>query len=75
MSDELEMWTIFDHPRDRPDHFVARKFIISREGPLLTDEVLLADEVDALREAMEYMGKVKLMRSPEDDPVIMETWV
>jgi hypothetical protein len=25
----LAMWTIYDHPKDFPEHFVARKWLIT----------------------------------------------
>lgn len=71
----LEMWTVYDHPTDWPDGYIARKWVILPTGPHATDECIVATGVSAIRNRFEEMGLVKLARSPEDDPSIMETWV
>jgi hypothetical protein len=82
MSDDaLPIWTVYDHPRDFPHCYVARKFLIGEEsGAALildwpTDEVITADTLDEIRELLERRGLTCFQRAPEDDPVIVETWI
>jgi len=67
----LVMWTIYDHPSDWPNFYVARKWI--GEEPM--NVVLLDADLDRLRETLARKGLVKLMRNEGDDPVILETWL
>ena len=71
MTRTLSIWTIYDHPLDAPDFYVARRF----EYDQPTADVLISKDIEALRDMMEARGLVKLMRHPSDDPVIMETWL
>ncbi len=71
----LVMWTVYDHPRDYPQHFVARKWEIHPGGERMTDEILKFASLEILREVMQRKGLSRLTRSPGDDPVIVETWL
>lgn len=64
-------WTIYDHPRDYPDSYVARKFI----GKDPTQEHIISGDLEFLRECMSRLGLTKLNRAPQDDSVIMEIWL
>ena len=74
-TDVLEMWTLYDHPRDHPGKFVARKFDVGEGISQATGETLLADTLQALRAEMLARGLVCLSRDPNHDPVIIETWI
>lgn len=69
----LPMWTVYDHPADYPDHFIARKWICGKETDA-TDEVLMDKDLDQLRAKLPP-GMYCLPRNAKDDPVIVETWV
>lgn len=71
----MELWTIYDHPSDWPDGYIARKHLVidGTGGP--TPHVLTCEQLEPLREQMRMMGLACLTRSPEDDPVIVETWL
>lgn len=73
MDDEpmIVMWTIFDHPADYPDGYVARLFVLGKP----TENVIRTRQLDPLRGAMLDMGLVKLARMPEDHPHIVEVWM
>ena len=74
-GDELVMYTIYDHPRDYPDNYVVRAFILTSEGKqYASEECKLAD---SLEEARKFVppDKVLTKRYPHDDPVIVETWI
>jgi hypothetical protein len=67
----IPIWTVFDHPRDFPDCFLARKFMLD----VATTEIMAAPTLGELRDRLRAKGLVLVLRSPEDDPRIMETWL
>ena len=67
----METWTIYDHPRDIPHCFVARKFV----GLTPTSDVIIHTELGFIRGLLQRMGLVCLTRSLGDDPKIIETWL
>ena len=72
----LAMWTVYDHPIDYPDKFVARRFDVDKGGPKPSASIIIMDDLEKLREVLAYeMHLVCLSRSPEDDPKIVETWL
>jgi len=73
--DRLEMWTVYDHPLDHPEHFVARRWVIEAEGPRATGTLYKSAELERIRAAMRAFGLVKLDRDPADDPKIVEVWL
>jgi hypothetical protein len=68
---DLVIWTIYDHPRDFPNTFVARKFA----GARATNDIMVAARLDDIRNMLERMGLVCLGRQPDDDPKIVEMWL
>lgn len=80
MNDCLSMWVVYDHPRDYPDHYVARQFLI-RTGTktasvVATASIVQSDSLEIIREMMlDQMGKVNIGRYEDDDPYIVEVWV
>jgi hypothetical protein len=65
----LGIWTIFDHPDDFPETFVARLF----EG--ITPTIyIVAGDLPLLRECMMRSGLTYMARTPGDDAYIVETW-
>jgi len=75
VSEALDIWTVYDHPSDMPDKFVARRFVVDATGPRATKDVLASPDLAALREGLEMLGLTPLARSPEDDPKIVESWL
>lgn len=72
----LAMWTVYDHPLDYPDKFVARRFDFDASGPKPSASIIVAPDLETLRDILEFeLHLVKLMRSPGDDPKIVETWL
>jgi hypothetical protein len=75
------MWTVYDHPLDNPQNYVARLWLCGPEGPRATQHVLADPDLDALREQVRAsaarlgVGVVRIARTPDDDPVILETWL
>lgn len=76
-SGQLTIWTVYDHPLDHPDVFVAREWLIPEGGgdPIRTQRTLTSHNLDEIRQALEDMGGYPLARDPADDPVIIESWV
>jgi hypothetical protein len=66
----LPLWTIYARPRDFPQGFVARLFL---DGGATT-KTLTAPSLAAIRGLLPR-GLTCLARSPQDDPVIVETWL
>jgi hypothetical protein len=72
----LSMWVIYDHTTDFPDHWVARRWIITREGEGPTEDIMVAsDSLETLRGLMVENGLTCLTRAPEDDRKIVEVWL
>ena len=67
----LSLWTIYDHPSDYPDSYVARRFELDQ----LTPGVVVSSDLEELRAHFIPMGLTCLTRSPEDAPQIVETWL
>lgn len=71
------MWTVYDHPADYPEHFVARCWLVipGREEPQWTNMLLRHLELEPLRRELARMGLVALARNEGDEPQIVETWL
>ena len=72
----LAMWAVYDHPKDYPDKYVARRFDASRDGAKVSNSIIIAGDLETLRTILAIeMQLTCIPRDPADDPVIMETWV
>ena len=71
----LIMWVVYDHPSDYPDDFVARKWILTKNGMLPTETALSGPSIDLLRYMLAENGLSRMERLPEDDPVVLEVWL
>lgn len=73
----LDMWTIYDHPTDYPDEYVARRWIVMSGGGFHgTGEVLRERSLAQLRDIMRGAFHLTCIpRHEVDDPVIVETWL
>lgn len=67
----IDIWVVYDHPTDFPDHYVARLW----RGETPTTIGIIDRDLERLRDRLEGMGLVKLMPQEGDDPVILETWL
>jgi hypothetical protein len=75
MSDDLQIWTVFDHPRDYPDCFVARLSEIGKGGIRVTPRIMTSLDLEAIRSRLERLGLTCLPRQPGDEPHIIEVWL
>jgi hypothetical protein len=67
----LSIWTIYDHPTDYPDCFVARRFVYDKP----TNDIVTSNNLEYLRAIMIKSGLICFLRSPDDDPIIIESWL
>lgn len=67
----LSIWTVYDHPSDYPDCFIARRFC----GETPTDNVICSTDLLAVRAELIVRGLTVVCRDPADDPNILEVWL
>ena len=70
----LWVWVIYDHPKDYPHHFVVRAQIII-DGQTIHGSPRLFATLGHARKYGIPPGLVCFQRAPEDDPVIVESWL
>ena len=75
MKPALIMWTVYDHPSDYPDKFVARAHRIVEGNVLPTRNIIITDSLDDIRIAFSRDGLLCITRCPDDDQCIIETWL
>jgi hypothetical protein len=72
----LPLWTIFAPGTDGYCGYTARCFLADASGvPVITEDVVRSDTLDALRDVHRDAGRVCITRSPEDAANIVETWL
>jgi hypothetical protein len=71
----LNIWVVYDHPRDAPDFYVARRHEVGQGSSRPTESVMASPRLGHLRDILRSMGLVQLARNDEDDPVILESWL
>jgi hypothetical protein len=72
-NQHLAIWTVIANPADYPGLFVARKWLMVEGREVPTNEVVVGLTLQAVREQIP-IGLQWMPRSPDDDPVIVETW-
>lgn len=70
----LHIWTIYDHPKDYPDSYVARLSLVGPGITAVTNAMFTADTLEELRRLLP-LGLTRLPRQERDDPVIVEVWI
>lgn len=80
MSESLNQWVIYDHPRDDPDHYVVRRWeIMAQPGnaEMLPRESTAVQTLEEARQVIQDQapGSVCLTRAEQDDPTIVEVWL
>lgn len=74
-KDSLGIWTVYDHPVDMPDYYVARLFEVTAAGPVVTDQVLRAKDLAEIRVELMERGLTRLERFEQDEAHIIEVWL
>lgn len=74
IRETLPMFTVYDHPTDAPDYFVARLWT-TLPRPAVSSIAILDRDLERIRNTMEALGLHQLARQDGDDPKILETWI
>lgn len=71
------MYTLYNHPRDFPDHWVIRAWRVERGDPepKPDPDVLLFETASLAIEWADSRGLTMLDRQPDDDPCIACTFL
>ena len=67
----LKMWTIYERPTDYPNNFVARQWVLDKP----TENIIMGPDIETLRGYFLEMGLTCVVRSPQDESQIVETWL
>jgi hypothetical protein len=73
----LENYVIYDHPKDFPNEYVCRRWIIL-PGEVIPDEkfFMASKDLTTIRDFLQInMGLACIPRHANDDPVILEIWL
>lgn len=72
----LDIWVIYEHPTDQPDFYVVRRQWATEDGEVHKDRRAYGfRDLERARLFLAEKGLTCLPRFPEDDPVIVETWL
>ena len=74
--DVLQMWTVYERPRDFPNEFVVREWHVVA-GKVISRQAAGALTAPTLEQARKLVPQdcVCMPRQEGDDPVIVETWI
>jgi hypothetical protein len=72
VEDALRIFVVYKNPRDYPGRYVVRQYAIGHT--VGSAWCFVADSLEAARTAIPP-DRCRLERMPEDDPVIVETWI
>lgn len=75
MTDVLRMFTVCFDTADFPGQYTCRGHIIERGYTVPEMEVLVSSTYAPIRNEMVRRGLTKLPRSPQDEKVIVESWI
>lgn len=70
----LPIWTVCKGPKDFPNGFTVRLHLVVGPRTFPTAKVLRAPSLDAIRDLLPR-GLTRISRHPDDDPVIIESWL
>jgi hypothetical protein len=71
----MPMWTVYDHPSDHPESFVARQHLAGDGKSTATPYQLTTDNIETIRMVLRHAGLTPIERDPKDDAKIVETWI
>lgn len=72
--EQLTQFIIYERPADYPDGYVVRQWIIRRGEKPIRGHALGGPDLESVRATIPP-EKVRMDRSPEDDPTIFEVWI
>jgi hypothetical protein len=72
---QFELYTVYENPADYPGKFVVRRFTIEQAHAVADrDPWFIGDTLHDARNSLPQ-GLTRIDRDPNDDPVILETWI
>ena len=74
MNGMMELFVIYDHPKDYPGHFVVRRWFGTRWATIPTTDFAIADTLEAVRAEVPE-GMCRIPHQESEDAVIVETWI
>jgi hypothetical protein len=74
MQDSLKIITIYNKPLDYPNHFIAREYFVNPEKKV-TGNVIAKEKTLSLVRKKIPRNMIRIIRSPEDDINVIETWI
>jgi hypothetical protein len=74
LREQLPMMTVYDHPSDWPEYYVARLFVTLPELTA-TPVCFVSGDLQPIHDQLTALGLRRMERHPQDDPAIMETWL
>lgn len=72
---DFDIWTIYCHPSDYPNSFVARRHTIKLGA---TDDILIATTLEEARDLVQTCSVnilTMIPRADADHPDIVESWI
>lgn len=70
----LNLWTVYERPRDYPHGYIARRYEVHAGGAQVrSNDVRTGPTLQSVRQQLPP-GLYCQPRHPGDDPVIVETW-
>ena len=55
--------------------YVTRKYEVKSGEVIPTNEIIIKDDLESMRDKMESLGLTNIGRSPEDGEHIVEAWI
>lgn len=77
-EDRLWIYVVYFNPKDFPGEYVIRGQSPNPDGTIEAEaRCIVASSLEVARKMLHQIrpGLVLLARHPEDDPVIVETWI
>ena len=77
----LEMFTLYEKPRDFPNDYIVRKWEVYSGQEPKPCHIVSKFEADGRESAIDYVNrlfanhKILLPRSESDDPIVVGTWI
>jgi hypothetical protein len=76
MSEVIDVWVIYDHPADFPDHFVVSRQTVNRDGTITHHpERWLRTSLEKAREVVHRNAPQADTLFADPNPIIAETWL
>lgn len=70
----LSLWTVSERPRDYPQGFLARRWAVTQDGAIPTEDVVKAPTLAECRAGLPR-GLVPMPRHDDDAAAIVEVWL